>query len=313
MDIQDIVQLPQGDKPERAIVNVPIGNIITNPFQPRKAFDTALLQELADSIKEYGVLQPLLVVPLEDDQYLLIAGERRLRASYIAEMSTVPVILGNYSSQEVAEIAMVENLQREDLHFFDEAEGFELLMKEFNITQENLAKRVGKKQSTIANKLRILKLDKPIRDKLRESNLTERHARALLKLEDTAAQNTVLQAVIDNELNVRQAEELIESVMNSPTGDVIDGSVTEQEVEGGKRTKIIRDVRIFINSVKKVVADIKKVGVKVKLDQKQTEEEVIITMRIPLNKHDDKQGKSKQNGNENDNVSHETTENKNTL
>ena len=282
MDIQDIVQLPQIDKPERAIVNVPIGSIITNPFQPRKVFDTASLQDLAESIRAYGVLQPLLVIPLEDDQYLLIAGERRLRASYIAQMTTVPVILGNYSSQEVAEIAMVENLQREDLHFFDEAEGLELLMKEFAITQENLAKRIGKKQSTVANKLRVLKLDKNIRNILREANLTERHARALLKLEDVSAQNTILQAVIDNELNVRQTEELIEGMLISPAKDIAVNTKEAQEKEGGKHTRVIRDVRIFINSIKKVVTDIKKVGVKVKLEQKQTDKEVIITMRLPL-------------------------------
>lgn len=286
MEIQDIVQLPETNEQERVVVNVPIGDIITNPFQPRKIFDTSSLQELSSSIKEYGILQPLLVVPLESEQYLLIAGERRLRAAYIAELPTVPVILGNYSSQEVAEIAMIENLQREDLHFFDEAEGYELLMKEFEMTQDNLAKRVGKKQSTIANKLRVLKLEKTVRDRLREGHLTERHARALLKLDGTESQLTVLQAAVDNELNVRQTEALIEGILTVPLEQDGQGEDTgkEQEQPGGKRTRVIHDVRIFINSVKKVVADIKKVGVRVKLDQKQTEEEVIITMRIPLKK-----------------------------
>ncbi len=278
MEIEEIIQVPDASQAERLVVNIPIGNIITNPFQPRKTFDTASLQELADSIKEYGVLQPLLVVPLEEEQYLLIAGERRLRASYIAGLSTVPVLLGNYSSQEVAEIAMIENLQREDLHYLDEAEGYELLMREFAITQDALAKRVGKKQSTIANKLRILKMAPEVRELLRQSVLTERHARALLKLEEAGSQIAALQAVLDNDLNVRQTEELVSSFAGQSL-EAQQAIVPEPSV-GGKRTKVIRDVRIFINSIKKVVNDIKKAGVKVKLEQKNEEHEVVITMRI---------------------------------
>ncbi len=286
MEIEEIVQVAPIEQMTKQIVYVPIGNVITNPFQPRKSFDTDSLQELADSIKEFGILQPLLVVALEDEQYLLIAGERRLRAAYIAQLDKIPVLLGNYSSQEVAEIAMIENLQREDLHFLDEAEGYELIMREFNITQEALAKRVGKKQSTIANKLRTLKLDKDIREKLRENSLTERHARAMLKIEKSENQMMVLQAIIDNELNVRQTEELVDGFLNQENVEHSLSNMPEPVEKLGKRTKIIRDVRIFINSVKKVVDDIKKSGVKVKLDQKQTADEIVLTMKIPLNKVD---------------------------
>ena len=288
MEMQDIVNIPENNQPERVVINVPITNIITNPFQPRKIFDNNTLQELAESIKEYGVLQPLLVVPLEEEQYLLIAGERRLRAAYLAELETIPVLLGNYSSEEVAEIAMIENLQREDLHFLDEAEGYDLLMKEFHITQDALAQKIGKKQSTIANKLRILKLDKSIRDILRTGKLTERHARALLKLDDVGVQLSVVNAAIDNDLNVRQTEEMIESLISS--GNMSNSDIKENakgaETAAGKRTKVVRDVRIFVNSVKKVVSDIKKAGVKVKLEQKQTDKDLILTMRIPLGKQE---------------------------
>ncbi|MDR2006580.1 MAG: ParB/RepB/Spo0J family partition protein [Acidaminococcales bacterium] len=278
MEIQDAVRLPEADQAGRAVINVPIGSIITNPFQPRRFFDAGALRELANSIKEYGILQPLLVVPLEGEQYLLIAGERRLRAAYMAEIETVPVLLGNYSSQEVAEIAMIENLQREDLHFLDEASGYGLLMREFGITQEMLAKRVGKNQSTIANKLRILKLGKAVLEGLRSAALTERHARALLKLPEESQQLSVLQAAADNELNVRQTEELVEQLL----GYSLEPPETVPEKPSGKRTRIIRDVRIFINSVKKVVDDIKKIGINVKLDKKETDKELILTMKIPL-------------------------------
>ena len=278
MEIQDAVRLPETAQSGKTVINVPIDSIITNPFQPRRTFDAGALRELADSIKEYGILQPLLVVPLEGEQYLLIAGERRLRAAYIAQIKTIPVLLGNYGSQEVAEIAMIENLQREDLHFLDEAGGYELLMREFGITQEVLAKRVGKNQSTVANKLRILKLGKAVLDGLRSAALTERHARALLKLPEEEQQLSVLQAAADNELNVRQTEELVEQMLEFSREAV----EPVPEKPGGKRTKIIHDVRIFVNSIKKVVDDIKKMGINVKLDKKETEKELIMTMKIPL-------------------------------
>ena len=273
MQLQEAVQVPESNQSGRLVINVPVGNIIANPFQPRKTFDTDALRELADSILEHGILQPLLVVPLEGEMYLLIAGERRLRAAYIAQVDTVPVLLCNYSSQEVAEIAMIENLQREDLHFLDEAGGYELLMKEFSITQEALARRVGKKQSTVANKMRLLKLDKDVRELLRNNGLTERHARAVLRLDTAEWQKAALQAAADNELNVRQTEELVESFLAEPKTPLL---------PGGKRTSVIRDVRIFVNSIKKVIADVKKMGLKVFWEQKEIDNKIIITMKVPL-------------------------------
>ena len=163
---------------EVKVEKVDINKIVPNPYQPRKTFDDEALADLSASIAQYGVLQPLLVAPAENGDFMLIAGERRLRASKMAELKEVPVIISQYTSQQIAEIALIENLQREDLHFLEEAEGYEQLMEQFHLTQEAMASRVGKKQSTIANKLRLLKLSANIRAELRSAALTERHARA---------------------------------------------------------------------------------------------------------------------------------------
>lgn len=164
------------------VLRIPLYKIMPNPYQPRKEFESEALAELADSIRQYGVLQPLLVAPGPEGNYILIAGERRLRASTMAGLEAVPVIISEYTPQQIAEIAMIENLQRKDLHYLEEAEGYEQLLRTFNLTQESMAARVGKKQSTIANKLRLLRLPESIRQQLHDSELTERHARALLKL-----------------------------------------------------------------------------------------------------------------------------------
>ena len=161
------------------VLQVPLSKIVPNPYQPRKEFESEALSELADSIRQYGVLQPLLVAPGKGGTYILIAGERRLRASTMAGLGTVPVIVSEYTTQQIAEIALIENLQRKDLHYLEEAEGYEKLVNTFHLTQESMAIRVGKKQSTIANKLRLLRLPVSVRNKLHDSELTERHARAL--------------------------------------------------------------------------------------------------------------------------------------
>ena len=147
---------------EVKVVKVAINQIFPNPYQPRKNFDEEALRDLSASIAQFGVLQPLLVAPADNGRYMLIAGERRLRASKMAKLQEVPVIISEYTSQQIAEIALIENLQREDLHFLEEAEGYEKLMEEFHLTQEAMAARVGKKQSTIANKLRLLRYQEPV-------------------------------------------------------------------------------------------------------------------------------------------------------
>ena len=191
------------------VVQIPLRMIRPNPEQPRKIFTSEELDELAASIREYGVLQPLLVARSDNGEYVLIAGERRLRASKLAGLKDVPVIVSSYTKQQSAEIALIENLQREDLHFLEEAEGYEKLMTQFNLTQEAMALRVGKKQSTIANKLRLLNLPPEIRNVLKEKQLTERHGRALLKLKNKEQQEQVLKLILKNGWNVKQTDEYI--------------------------------------------------------------------------------------------------------
>lgn len=265
---------------EVKVVKVPIGQIFPNPYQPRKSFDEAALEELSASIAQYGVLQPLLVSPTEDGRYLLIAGERRLRASRMAKLTEVPVIISDYTTQQIAEIALIENLQREDLHFLEEAEGYEQLMEQFHLTQEAMAARVGKKQSTIANKLRLLRLSPAVRKVLVDAGLSERHARALLKLEDDAKRLEVLEVVVAKNYSVRQTEEYINKLLE------------DNQQEKRRRMVIVNDVRIYLNSIKQVVNAIKDVGIPVNMEQTVEGDEVIVSVRIK-NQKKPKGGNSK--------------------
>lgn len=265
---------------EVKVVKVPIGQIFPNPYQPRKSFDEAALEELSASIAQYGVLQPLLVSPTEDGRYLLIAGERRLRASRMAKLTEVPVIISDYTTQQIAEIALIENLQREDLHFLEEAEGYEQLMEQFHLTQEAMAARVGKKQSTIANKLRLLRLSPAVRKVLVDAGLSERHARALLKLDDDAKRLEVLEVIVAKNYSVRQTEEYISKLLD------------DKQQEKRRRMVIVNDVRIYLNSIKQVVNAIKDVGIPVNMEQTVEGDEVIVSLRIK-NQKKPKGGNSK--------------------
>lgn len=265
---------------EVKVVKVPIDTIFPNPYQPRKSFDDAALEDLSASIAQYGVLQPLLVSPAEDGRYMLIAGERRLRASKMAKLAEVPVIISEYTSQQIAEIALIENLQREDLHYLEEAEGYEKLMNQFHITQEAMAARVGKKQSTIANKLRLLRLSVPVRKVLMDAELSERHARALLKLPDDEKRLEVLETIVAKNFSVRQTEEYINKLL--------DGKSEEKR----KRMVIVNDVRIYLNSIKQVVDAVKTAGIPVAMEQTLEGDEVIISVRIK-NQKKPKGGNSK--------------------
>lgn len=253
---------------EVKVVKVPITQIFANPYQPRKTFDEAALTELAESIAQYGVLQPLLVSPAEDGRYMLIAGERRLRASRMAKLTEVPVIISEYTSQQIAEIALIENLQREDLHYLEEAEGYEQLMEQFHLTQEAMAARVGKKQSTIANKLRLLRLSPTVRKVLVDAALSERHARALLKLSDDTRRLEALEVIIAKKYSVRQAEEYIAKLLDA------------KQPEKQRRMVIVNDVRIYLNSIKQVVGAIKDVGIPVSMEQTLDGDEVVVSLRI---------------------------------
>ena len=252
------------------VLHIPLSKIVPNPYQPRKEFESEALSELADSIRQYGVLQPLLVAPGKGDTYILIAGERRLRASTMAGLGTVPVIVSEYTTQQIAEIALIENLQRKDLHYLEEAEGYEKLVNTFHLTQESMAIRVGKKQSTIANKLRLLRLPASVRKKLHDSDLTERHARVLLKLENEDLQKAVLQKVLKGHLNVRQTEALVEKTLKEA------GKLNQKK----PRFVIVNDVRIYLNSIKEIMETVKTSGIPSSMEQEMDGDDVVVTLRI---------------------------------
>ncbi len=225
-----------------------INKIKPSKYQPRKNFASKPLEELAQSIRENGILQPLIVTE-DGDGYMLIAGERRLRASRIAGLDAVPCIVTHHNDQKCAELAIIENIQREGLSFFEEAEGYARLIDEFSLTQQEIAKRVCKKQSTISNKLRLLKLPPTARAIIVAANLTERHARELLRIPKSDMMFFALDKIVEKKLNVPQTEQFITSLLTPPP-------------EKPQRTCKIGDVRIFINTINKAVDLIKQSGIK---------------------------------------------------
>ncbi len=263
-DFSKLAQPKEVSKVEK----VAIERILPNPYQPRKTFEEGALNDLTASVAMYGILQPLLVAPAQDGCYTLIAGERRLRAAKLADLKEVPIIVSQYDEQQKAEISLIENLQREDLHFLEEAEGYEQLMERFHLTQEAMAARVGKKQSTIANKVRLLKLSAAVRQKILEYDLSERHARALLSLEKDEDRLQVLQVVRARKYSVRQTEAYIDKLLKS--------NIQKKK----RRPVIVNDVRVYVNSVKRIAAAVKEAGIPVNLEQNIEGEEVVVTLRI---------------------------------
>ncbi len=197
----------KGDK----LIN--INDIEPNRDQPRKYFDDAALQELADSIAQHGVIQPLLVRPLSDGGYQLIAGERRWRASRIAGLTEVPVVVREMTDQEAMELALIENLQREDLNPIEEAEGFKLLMDTYGFTQEQAAERVGKSRPAVANALRLLVLPEEILDMVKSGKLSAGHARTILPINDIVLLTKLVEEIINKELSVRETERLVKTLL----------------------------------------------------------------------------------------------------
>ena len=196
-----------------SVKTVPIASIVPNPRQPRTRFKEEELTELADSIREHGVIQPLVVSEQEDGTYTLIAGERRLRASQLAGLDSVPVITRQADDQELLELALIENIQREDLSPLEAAEAYKSLEENFNLTHEEIAKRVGKNRTSVTNTMRLLKLPGEVQKALLEKRITEGHARVLLSLPTPQSQINAMNYIINNDLNVRQAEEYIRNLV----------------------------------------------------------------------------------------------------
>ncbi len=191
-----------------------LAKIITNPNQPRKKFDQNLLEELAASIKNYGVIQPIIVCPVGDDTYEIVAGERRYRASKIAGNTTVPVIIKKLSAKQRKEIALIENLQRQDLNPIEEAQAYKALIDEYGFTQEQLADRLGKSRPVITNSLRLLNLNPVVIEMVINGRLSAGHARCLSSIKDYIVQNTYAIAACDKQLSVRQLEIMVRNYLN---------------------------------------------------------------------------------------------------
>jgi len=252
---------------------IPVKCIKPNPYQPRKVFSEQSLKELTLSIKEYGLLQPINVRKKSHNYYELIAGERRLRAVKRAGFTHIKAFVKGAVNTESAMIAMIENLQRENLHFFEEAEGYISLIREHGFTQEELAKKLGKNQSTIANKIRILRLPKPIKEGVLKHNLSERHARALLRLHNERAQREILDIIIKNGVSVKDTEDMVERKLKRLYGEVD---------EGQKVVCLMRDRKIYINTIKKAFFKIRDAGADADIDIAESEEDVTINIVLKM-------------------------------
>lgn len=253
------------------VLYLPIRQIRPNPAQPRKIFDPEGLRELAASIEQYGILQPLTVRRRMGD-YELVAGERRLRAAKIAGCTEVPCILLTVDEEQSGMVALVENLQRRDLDYIEEAEGLARLMRLYHLSQEQAAARVGKSQSAVANKLRLLRHSPKILEQLRANQLSERHARALLKLPTEEQRLEVLATVVRQQLNVAKTEALIDALLEKQQA---------QEQKRGVRRLIVRDVRLFLNSVNHSLELVRGAGINAVASQVENEEEIVLTIRLP--------------------------------
>lgn len=250
------------------IYNIPQAMIVPNPNQPRKRFDYDELENLAQSIRENGILQPITVRKREDKKYELVSGERRLRAARLVGMVKIPSIVINIDDKNSAMFSIIENLQRQSLNFFEEAEAIEKLVGEYAMSREEVAQKLGLAPSTVSNKLRILRLPEEMRFELAKSGLTESHARALLMLEDDNQRARALSIIVDRHLNVAESERMINQMINR-------NNRSRNPLRG------IRDVRLFINTLNHAVDTIRRAGVEADAARSETEEYIEYVVRIP--------------------------------
>lgn len=257
---------------DNKIIEIPIIKIRPNKAQPRRQFDEKELFSLSRSIKENGILQPLTVKRISQAEYELIAGERRLRASVMAGLKKVPCIIVRCSDKESAIFALLENLQRSDLGFFEEARGISKLIKKYGLTQEEAAVKLGKTQSTIANKLRLLRLTYEEQEWIINAGLTERHARALIRLADEEKRREALSRVVSQNLNTQQTEALVGTMLNS---------TPKSSKALGSSKAVIKDVRIFVNTINKAVDTMRLAGIDAKSEKTENNNFIEYTIQIP--------------------------------
>ncbi len=254
------------------ITQIDIDKVIPNIYQPRKYFNEQAIEELSQSILEHGIIQPL-TVRIRGEIYELVAGERRLRAAKLANLKTVPCNIIDITDTESAEIALLENLQREDLNYIEEAEAYYNLINEHNFTQDEVAKRIGKKQSTIANKLRLLKLNKEVRELCLTNNLTERHARALLTVPDEKLQLKIVQKIISGGLNVKKTEELINKELLKLAGKEL-----KNKNKNKRNIRGVLPAKLYVNTIKQVL---NKFDIPAEYGCKEEDDFIEVTVKIP--------------------------------
>lgn len=246
-------------------------HVLANPNQPRKHFDVEELKSLAESIETNGILQPLTVRKLPERQgyFELISGERRLRASKLVGMARVPCILVEVDNASSAILSLIENLQRQNLNFFEEAEGISKLSSQYGMTQEIISQKLGKAQSTLSNKVRLLKLPPEIREFIEKEGLSERHARCLLRLNEEKDIWRVLNLVAQKHLTVAETEKMVNTILN-------------REVKPRKSTvRVFKDVRIFVNTLNHAVDTMRKAGIEADAAKSETTEYIEYVVRIP--------------------------------
>lgn len=251
------------------VKNIPVRNIVTSPYQPRTVFDDDRLEELCRTIRTHGVIQPI-VVRVRNDNFELIAGERRLRAVMKLGLETIPAIIRDFNDTQSASIALIENLQRENLTSIEEAAAFQQLIELQNLTQESLAQRLGKSQSTIANKIRLLQLSEPVKQALLERKITERHARALLLLDSEELQVKILDEIVSKELNVKQTEariQFLKELTNKP--------------KKSKRVSYTKDVRLALNTIRQSVEMVTSSGLNINTTEQDFDDHYEIVIKIP--------------------------------
>lgn len=265
------IALEQNQAAEK-VVKIPIDKIIPNRYQPRTIFDDEKIEELARTIHTHGVIQPIVVRPFDEEQYEIIAGERRYRAMKKLNWTEVPAIVRELNDKETASIALIENLQREELTAIEEALAYQQLIELHSLTQEALAQRLGKGQSTVANKLRLLKLPQTVQEAILKREITERHARALITVKDEEVQIKLVQLIKENDWNVRQLEQYIEQLMEPKE---------KTKPEKPKRKGISKDIRIALNTIKQSLSMVQKTGIQVKTEEEDTDDYYQITVKIP--------------------------------
>ncbi len=275
MPVFDFIRNSDGAKGSKRLVEVNVASIHPNPYQPRATFDEESIAELAQSIQQVGLLQPLLVRKV-DDGYELVAGERRLRAVTSLGMEKVACIVQqDIEDESSAMMALIENLQREDLHYLEEAQCYQKLLETYGLTQEELANRLGKSQSSIANKLRLLKLSDEVKAAMTEKRLSERHARALLKLTDDKQRLDAVERIAEKGLSVKETEQMVEKTLNKAYDEKQDGAKPRP-----KLMRIVRDYRLFMNTINQAVNQLRESGMTVEVEQSDRPDGVDIKISV---------------------------------